>query len=413
MAKDNSGFFKVKKPWSEVKDELLACYLTPYFQKTLTTRKPVEYIDGFAGRGEFEDGKPGSPLIAINAARGCVERALTANTDLRLTFVEAQFGVELERIVKTAAQICRPVVRHRVVSGRFERKAPGLVAAMAGRNVFLYIDPYGIRDLDYKLITGFADSERKLNSIELLINLNSFGFIRAGCRALKVRFEDDAALRDVDDEFADAISQDGAAGAGPVGLLNSIAGGDYWRPIIEALSDRRIDGYEAERRFAAGYQTQLRQTYRYVLSMPIRLADGQQPKYRMVHATNHPDGCILMADNMMKRRQNLYTHLAGYGQPALFEQSVEGDTTDASAVRAGVDALVQRLSGWTDSRQVVADFFVTQGVICKSGDIHKALGQLESEGLIDVLREPAFTPTGKPSRFFDSGSDHRVQIRQK
>lgn len=65
MSKDNKDFFKKKNEWSEIKDRLLGCYLTPYFQKVLLTRKPIFYVDCFAGKGKFEDGKDGSPLIAL------------------------------------------------------------------------------------------------------------------------------------------------------------------------------------------------------------------------------------------------------------------------------------------------------------------------------------------------------------
>ena len=58
MPKKNDDFFKEKKQWSEVKDELLACYLKPYIQKVINTGKPIVYVDCFAGKGVFEDGKP-------------------------------------------------------------------------------------------------------------------------------------------------------------------------------------------------------------------------------------------------------------------------------------------------------------------------------------------------------------------
>src|SRR5690606_37262236 len=57
-----------------------------------------------------------------------------------------------------------------------------------GYNVFLYIDPYGIKALDCHLFDKFA--EYGFNSIELLINMNSFGFIREACRALGVAYSD-------------------------------------------------------------------------------------------------------------------------------------------------------------------------------------------------------------------------------
>ena len=59
MPKDNRDFFKTKKIWSEVKDELLGCYLVPYFNKILSMGNPILYVDCFAGKGKFDDGKNG------------------------------------------------------------------------------------------------------------------------------------------------------------------------------------------------------------------------------------------------------------------------------------------------------------------------------------------------------------------
>jgi len=67
MPKDNRGFFEKKRIWSEVKDELLGCYLVPYFSKILNLGIPILYIDCFAGKGKFEDGKNGSPLVALQS----------------------------------------------------------------------------------------------------------------------------------------------------------------------------------------------------------------------------------------------------------------------------------------------------------------------------------------------------------
>ncbi|TYZ27327.1 hypothetical protein FZ041_11590, partial [Selenomonas caprae] len=66
MSKKNDDFFIEKKPWSIVKDELLGCYLTPYVSKILHTHRPLVYVDCFAGKGKFEDGTPGSPIIAMD-----------------------------------------------------------------------------------------------------------------------------------------------------------------------------------------------------------------------------------------------------------------------------------------------------------------------------------------------------------
>jgi len=413
MAKDQSDFFKVKKPWSEVKDDLLAFYLVPYFQKVLATLRPVRYIDCFAGRGSFDDGKLGSPLIALDAARKSIGQAKVDNTNLALTFIESRWSSELEAAATKHEQHRQPPpVPYAVVSGRFERDTQRLISTMTGQNIFLYIDPYGIRDLDHGLIMSFADPGLKLYSIELLINLNSFGFFRAGCRALKVRYQDDVAFA-ADDDFTDPIEQAVEQSPKPVALLSAIAGGDYWKAVVEAYNRGDIDGYGAERQFSDLYRRKLGETYRYVLSMPIRLQERQQPKYRMVYATNHSAGCILMADNMMKRTDNLSIRIESYAQATLFPQGVDGDAADPEDVQRQVKEMTDRLTAFTDADEIVADFFVQQGVVCKSDVVRQALARLEKLEHIEVRRDPPTTATGKPSTFFTTSKKQKVAVRAK
>ena len=66
MAKKNDDFFDEKKEWSKVKDALLGNYFKPYIQKIMYTRKPIVYVDCFAGKGKFADGNPGSPFKNAN-----------------------------------------------------------------------------------------------------------------------------------------------------------------------------------------------------------------------------------------------------------------------------------------------------------------------------------------------------------
>ena len=102
MSKKNDDFFKTKKSWSVVKDELLGCYLKPYFQKILHTRKPVYYVDGFAGKGKFDDGSLGSPLIAINTIDDVLLATSTSTPTIRICFIESEYVSELEK--KRASQ---------------------------------------------------------------------------------------------------------------------------------------------------------------------------------------------------------------------------------------------------------------------------------------------------------------------
>lgn len=61
------SFFKEKRAWSRIKDEVLKAYLVPYLAKVARTRRPIIVADCFAGKGRFDNGEPGSPLIITDA----------------------------------------------------------------------------------------------------------------------------------------------------------------------------------------------------------------------------------------------------------------------------------------------------------------------------------------------------------
>ena len=60
-------FFARKHEWSEMKDSILGAYLRPYLAKISRTRRAVRIADCFAGKGRFDDGRDGSPIIIRDA----------------------------------------------------------------------------------------------------------------------------------------------------------------------------------------------------------------------------------------------------------------------------------------------------------------------------------------------------------
>ena len=309
MAKKNDDFFKEKKSWSEVKDSLLGNYLKPYLQKILHTRKSIVYVDCFAGKGAFEDGQPGSPLIALQTMQDCLNHTTMSDWHIEPYFIDLNYADDLKVNLKEYPGI-------NIVSGKYEDEICTILEEKRGCNVFLYVDPYGIKALDCTLFDCFAT--HGFNSIELLINMNSFGFIREGCRVLGVNFDDN-------DIFEDLVEYDSThlvADENSKLALNKIAGGDYWIRIIEAKRRNTITAYDAEAQFADEYCKRLRQGYSYVLNMPLRIKRGQVPKYRMIHATNHADGALLMVDNIFGRWELMKDIQTG-GQIQIWEENVE------------------------------------------------------------------------------------------
>lgn len=409
MPKDNRNFFEKKKIWSEVKDELLGCYLVPYFNKILSMGNPVLYIDCFAGKGKFDDGKDGSPLTALQS----LDKSIAAYhgkhpiPPVFMKFIELNHAADL-----TTNLAGQPTGRCEIISGRFEDNIIPLlqksISTYRQLNVFLYVDPYGVKVLNASL---FGSLSVAFSTAELLINLNSFGFIREACRVKKVSF------REREDEVFSDLEEYDSSILNSIQELDKIAGGNYWQGIIDKYSSGEIDCYDAEKEFSRSYKERLKQNYTYVLDMPIRLKPGQHPKYRMVHVTNHPDGCILMADNIAKRTDRLVVETQSGGQMSFLQQTAENETVSEDMLMEKVKELLESTTSYTRLNQFLANFYNQYGVLCdlsrlSSGRNGSILKTLEKARYIDVQREPPYTDKGKPSTFWQEQKG-KIYLRKR
>lgn len=115
MSKNNSNFFEKKKEWSIVKDELFGCYFKPYVSKIVHTKRPLVYVDCFAGKGKFEDGNPGSPLIALNILEQCKASSKIKDPRIETVFIELNHSDELRENLKYYPDV-------KIFSGAYEEK---------------------------------------------------------------------------------------------------------------------------------------------------------------------------------------------------------------------------------------------------------------------------------------------------
>ena len=115
MAKKNNDFFVEKKAWSVVKDELLGCYFMPYVSKILHTGRPLVYVDCFAGKGKFDDGNPGSPLIALEAIDKCQNITSMKFSQIEATFIDLNYADDLRKNLQKYPWV-------NVIDGKYEEK---------------------------------------------------------------------------------------------------------------------------------------------------------------------------------------------------------------------------------------------------------------------------------------------------
>lgn len=64
MPPGRDPFFQRRKEWAKYKHEILERYLRVWVYKLGSRSKLLAFVDTCAGEGTYDDGKPGSPLIA-------------------------------------------------------------------------------------------------------------------------------------------------------------------------------------------------------------------------------------------------------------------------------------------------------------------------------------------------------------
>jgi len=283
-------FFKEKKPWSKYKDFILDYYLTPYIAKVKMLRRPILIIDCCAGPGKFEDGEEGSPVISAKHIIDSRQKGV----DIKGVFLEKK-----KKYFKALENLMAPHSAYIKVQQTDFTGYLAKIAEMAQRHtVFLYVDPYGIKELPFEELAKIYEQINKSgSSVEVLMNFNSAGFVRCGLVALKM----EAALADSEltEEFYDEPIAD-IQGMTPQ-QMDEIAGGDYWKNIVE---DPALSFAEKEQKITTSYMGQMIKYYSMVCDFPIKERYHHKvPKYRLIYGTRHSDGILLMNDTMYKARE--------------------------------------------------------------------------------------------------------------
>lgn len=415
MGKTTEGFFNEKKAWSIAKDDLLNDYLNAYMAKLFHTHKPTIYLDCFAGAGKFglgdvpyEEKEDGSPLIALAAIRNATNISKIYNPAHLACFIEPEYYEELETNIQLSQY---PDNEYRIYSGSYPGEIKAVLSdiekSWSTPNLFCYLDPFGVKYL--KFDTFKLIKERNFNSLEFLINFNSFGFLRYACAAWETKIK----IREKDIEEAEEMTErdplDEVRNGDCLVKLDDVMGTFEWRRIIENYRHDKISGYKAESELASLYKRQLKQVlgFKYVLSIPIRLNDSIHPKYRMIYATNHEHGAIIMGKVMCKQQNYLYVQynlsMSG-GCPSLFDRE---DLLDRPSLEESVVDFLKG-KGELGGNVFLAGFYDEKFLTAK---LHEVLKKLETCNTISIRRCPEITNRGKPSKFYTETPGKHLYIR--
>lgn len=271
-------FFKAKRKWSEVKDEILGKYIDCYLKTIQHRRRPIIIVDAFSGPGRFGDGSIGSPLIMCKT----IDKMNNSDVGIGCIFSDTKTAH------RTALEACLcEYINKGIAKKPLSDFSEALTHALKlGKNLtlFFYLDPYGIKDLDFDTVKQIYERDTN-QSTEVLINFNFRTFMR---------MSGNWNYNDSTNEIANRVRQS------KVETVNKVMGGDYWIPIITNSSLNKIQREEA---VVEAYMDRVRKFFQYTYSIPIKeLNDGSGipvddlAKYHLIFGTRSPRAILYMND---------------------------------------------------------------------------------------------------------------------
>ena len=145
-------------PHTRGKHIVLRKYLDAWLPIMAQSNYRVLFIDGFAGPGEYQDGEPGSPLIALDSLREHSARSKMQG-EILFVFIEKdkrRFSY-LEQLMAKQDLSPPPTIRYQVIPSAFDDTLTAVLNDIEEQNrrlapSFVMIDPFGVSDTPLNVI---------------------------------------------------------------------------------------------------------------------------------------------------------------------------------------------------------------------------------------------------------------------
>ncbi len=333
---------------TEVKHRILKAYLTPWITILSSAGRGLTYVDGFAGRGRYSKGEPGSPLLVLEAMALHPKRSVPFTCHF------------VEKDPDNFANMQAEVGSHRaVVSGRirpyfynepFSVASGSIIRRIrdADQPSFFFVDPFGYTDTPMEVLGQVLALPRA----EVFVNL-MFYAIRRGLGS------DDLTLHTT---------------------LDALTGTPAWRDL------RGQSGHQCERRFIDLYRRQLKR-HGAAFTIPFRMGDDERAGtlYYLIHATKHIKGAKVMKSAMVGSATPGELGYDGerHHLTPLFDLSVSNLPY----------YLLREFAGQTASFDDVVARTIEETGTCQDPQYRHCLKQMEKDGKVTVERI-----TSTPSR---------------
>jgi three-Cys-motif partner protein len=273
-------FFQLRRAQAVFKHGILSRYPTVFAAKTGVGGRRVVFLDGYAGRGEYEDGSPGSPLLLARTAAKVAEfRNVTG------VYVEkdGEDYANLRQVMAACGRATDPVL-----PGDVQEHLPFILQLAAGAALFAFLDPFGTA-LDRAQLVGDLLGRPGRAPVEVLLHISISTVARLG-GLLRRRREQGVEVLEPSDAKA-------------IGHVDRFLGGQWWQEHFTPVRG------EADEEQATAAALRVAETYLAgvciearcrAVSMQIRRRPDHLPKYVLVLFTRHGDGMWYFADALGK-----------------------------------------------------------------------------------------------------------------
>lgn len=276
---------------TRVKHEILKGYLGGWLSILGRYHQNLCYFDCFAGRGEYQDGSPGSPLIALQIANELIQNNKVGQVACVFIEKDADNFSNLETVLKQHKEL-HPNIKVVPVQDEFATVTSQVLEELGDRLApsFFFVDPFGFTGVPFKLIKEIFTIPR--TEIFFTFMYDSIN-----------RFLSSANVEIVFDNLFETKK---------------------WRPIID-----KIAGQQREHALRDLYIEQLRYEAgaRYTRAFRVCTDEKLKTLYYLIHATKHPKGALLMKEVMHRKgAPGMFAYLGPADftfrhQPRLFDEN--------------------------------------------------------------------------------------------
>jgi three-Cys-motif partner protein len=228
----------------------------------------VVYLDGFAGRGRYDDGSPASPERILRIAQHQGTKGTVAWTCF---FVEAEDDSAAE-LVQVVDEYVRQGVTATAHHGDVLDVLDDVVRAAVGFPLFLFLDPCGLGIPYDRLVSLLRDKRRdRWPPTEILLNFSLEAVRRIGGQ--------------VGSEYGSEKS---------MRRLDEAVGGDWWRRHFPlGVTDTAVETVVT--RFG---ERLMADSGMEIVSVPVRRAPKHKPLYHLLFGTRRQHGLWAFGDSV-------------------------------------------------------------------------------------------------------------------